>query len=101
MQPAALVTGDGRPSPDRLGREIAREIERPALVRERRVEVEREPDLAPTPCQAMERKRHEVLPLKGIGAPFAAVLSRKLAVMLHRMWRAGADFIWSSKEAAA
>ncbi len=26
---------------------------------------------------------------------------RKLAVILHRMWRDGTDFIWSSKEAAA
>ena len=28
-------------------------------------------------------------------------VARKLAVILHRMWRDGADFIWSSKEAAA
>ena len=28
-------------------------------------------------------------------------VARKLAVMLHRMWRDGTDFIWSSKEAAA
>jgi len=27
-------------------------------------------------------------------------VARKLAVILHRMWRDGADFIWSSKEAA-
>ena len=27
--------------------------------------------------------------------------ARKLAVILHRMWRDGTDFIWSSKEAAA
>ncbi len=26
---------------------------------------------------------------------------RKLAVILHRMWRDESDFIWSSKEAAA
>ncbi len=29
------------------------------------------------------------------------VAARKLAVMLHRMWRDGTDFIWSTKEAAA
>ncbi len=28
-------------------------------------------------------------------------VARKLAVILHRMWRDGTDFIWSSKEAAA
>ena len=28
-------------------------------------------------------------------------VTRKLAVILHRMWRDGTDFIWSSKEAAA
>ncbi len=30
-----------------------------------------------------------------------AAVARKLAVILHRMWRVGTDFIWSSKEAAA
>ncbi len=28
-------------------------------------------------------------------------VARKLAVILHCMWREGTDFIWSSKEAAA
>jgi len=28
-------------------------------------------------------------------------MARKLAVILHRMWRDGTDFMWSSKEAAA
>ncbi len=28
-------------------------------------------------------------------------VARKLAVILHRMWRDGTDFIWSSKEVAA
>ncbi len=27
-------------------------------------------------------------------------VARKRAVMLHRMWREGTDFIWSTKEAA-
>jgi transposase len=73
-----LVTGDGRPLPERLGREISREIERLALVQEQFVEIERERDLAPTPCEATERKRHELLRLKGIGPTFAAVLSREV-----------------------
>ncbi len=28
-------------------------------------------------------------------------VARMLAVILHRMWRDGADFIWSTKEVAA
>ncbi|MFP6610326.1 MAG: IS110 family transposase, partial [Deltaproteobacteria bacterium] len=39
---------------------------------------------------------------KRIGFKKARVaVARKLAVILHRMWRDGTDFIWSSKEAAA
>ena len=39
---------------------------------------------------------------KRIGFKKAKVaVARKLAVMLHRMWRDGTDFIWSTKEAAA
>ncbi len=39
---------------------------------------------------------------KHIGFKKAKIaVARKLAVILHRMWRDGTDFIWSSKEAAA
>jgi len=38
LAPAELVTGDGRPLPKRLGREITREIQRLALVQEQLVE---------------------------------------------------------------
>ena len=39
---------------------------------------------------------------KRIGFKKARVaVARKLAVILHRMWRDGTDFIWSTKEAAA
>lgn len=39
---------------------------------------------------------------KRIGFKKAKIaVARKLAVILHRMWRDGTDFIWSSKEAAA
>jgi len=39
---------------------------------------------------------------KRIGLKKAKVaVARKLAVILHRMWRDGTDFIWSKKEAAA
>jgi transposase len=78
LAPAELITGNGRSLPKRLGREITREIQRLALVQEQLVEAERERDLAPTPCQATERKRHELLRLKGIGPTFAAVLSREV-----------------------
>jgi transposase len=78
LVPADLVTGDGRPLPERLGREISREIERLALVQVQLVEIERERDLVPTPCEATERKRHELLRLKGIGPTFSAVLSREV-----------------------
>ncbi len=44
LTPADLVTADGRPLPQRLGREIAREIERLALVQDQLVEIERERD---------------------------------------------------------
>ena len=39
---------------------------------------------------------------KRIGFKKAKIaVARKLAVILHRMWRDGTDFMWSSKEAAA
>ncbi len=39
---------------------------------------------------------------KRIGFKKAKIaVARKLAVILHRMWRDGTDFIWSSKEAVA
>ena len=44
LKPPELVTGDGRPLPDRLGREITREIERLAQVQAQIVSVERERD---------------------------------------------------------
>ncbi len=78
MTPADLVTGDGRPLPERLGREIVRQIERLALVQEQIVEIERERDLAPTPCAATERKRHQLLRLNGIGEVSAPVLAREV-----------------------
>ena len=40
--------------------------------------------------------------VKRIGPKKARVaVARKLAVILHRMWRDGTDFIWTNKEAAA
>ena len=78
LAPAALVTGDGRPLPERLGREITREIARLAQVQAQITEIERERDLASTSCAATERKRHDLLRLKGIGPTFSAILAREV-----------------------
>jgi transposase len=78
LAPAALVTGDGRPLPERLGREITREIARLAQVQVQIAEIERERDLASTSCAATERKRHDLLRLKGIGPTFSAILAREV-----------------------
>ena len=78
LTPADLVTGDGRPLPERLAREIAREVQRVALVQEQLREIERERDLAPTPCAATEHKRHQLLRLNGIGPASAAILAREV-----------------------
>jgi transposase len=78
LVPADLVTGDGQPLPERLSREIVREIERFALVQKQVVEIERERDFAPTPCSATERKRQQLLQLNGIGVTSAAILAREV-----------------------
>lgn len=78
LTPADLVTGDGRQLPQRLGREIAREIQRLALVQEQLREIERERDRAPTSCQATERKRDQLLRLNGIGVANAPILAREV-----------------------
>ena len=78
LKPAELVTGDGRPLPERLGREITREIERLAQVQAQIVEVERERDKAPTPCVATERKRQDLLRLNGIGPALSSTLTREV-----------------------
>jgi transposase len=78
LKPAELVTGDGRPLPDRLSREITREIERLAQVQAQIIEIERERDKAPTPCVATERKRHQLLCLKGLGPTLSSTLTREV-----------------------
>jgi transposase len=73
-----LVTGDGHRLPPRLACEIAREIQRLAMVQEQIAKVERERDTAPTPCVATECKRHLLLQLKSIGPAISALLSREV-----------------------
>jgi transposase len=73
-----LVTGDGHCLPPRLAGEIAREIQRLAMVQEQIAEIERERDTAPTTCEATERKRALLSQLKSIGPAIAAFLSREV-----------------------
>jgi transposase len=73
-----LVTGDGHRLPPRLACEIAREIQRLAMVQEQIAKIERERDTAPTACEATERKRHLLLQLKSIGPAISALLSREV-----------------------
>jgi len=74
-----LVTGDGHRLPPRLACEIAREIQRLAVVQEQIAKIERERDTVPTLCEATERKRHLLLlQLKSIGPAISALLSREV-----------------------
>jgi transposase len=78
LVPAELVTGDGRPLPERLSHEITREIERLAQLQAQIVAIEHERDNAPTPCVATERKRHDLLRLKGLGPTLSSTLAREV-----------------------
>ena len=78
LVPAELVTGDGRPLPERLSHEITREIERLAQLQAQIVVIEHERDNAPTPCEATERKRHDLLRLKGLGPTLSSTLAREV-----------------------
>ncbi|MCP5080731.1 MAG: IS110 family transposase [Alphaproteobacteria bacterium] len=78
LTPSELITGDGRPLPERLACDIAREIHRLALVQDQIREIECERDLAPASCQATERKRYQLLSLKGIGVTTAPILAREV-----------------------
>ena len=78
LQIDKLVTGDGRPLSLRLASEITREIARLALIQEQIAALERERDLAPTPCKATEKKRVQLMSLNGIGPAIAAVMTREV-----------------------
>ncbi|MPZ12000.1 MAG: transposase [Kiloniellaceae bacterium] len=64
--------------PPRLAGEIAREIERLAMVQEQLAVLQRELNAAPTPCKETEKKREQLLLLKGMGPIFSAVLAREV-----------------------
>jgi transposase len=78
LVPAELVTGDGRPLPERLSHEITREIERLAQLQVQIAAIEHERDKGPTPCVATERKRHDLLRLKGLGPALSSTLTREV-----------------------
>jgi transposase len=73
-----LVTADGHRLPPRLAGEIAREIQRLAMVQEQIAVIERERDAAPTTCEATERKRDLLSQLKSVGPAISAFLSREV-----------------------
>jgi transposase len=73
-----LVTGDGHRLLPRVAGEIAREIQRLAIVQEQIVEIERERDTASTACEATERKRDLLSQLKSVGPTISAFLSREV-----------------------
>src|SRR5262249_58252769 len=57
LQIDKLVTGEGRPLPPRLAREIAREIDRLGLVQQQIKAIEQERDERPTTGKETEKKR--------------------------------------------
>jgi transposase len=73
-----LVTGEGRSLPPRLAREIKREIDRLELVQQQIAAIEQERDENPTTCKETEKKRAQLLLLKGIGPTGSAVMAREV-----------------------
>ena len=73
-----LVTGEGRPLPPRLAQEITREIDRLGLVQQQIAAIEQERDESPTTCKETEKKRAQLLLLKGIGPTGSAVMAREV-----------------------
>ncbi len=74
---ASLVTGDGRELPSHVGREIARELDRLALVSQQIADIEAARDAtakAPATGNSRARKIQQLYRLKGIGPEFATVL---------------------------
>ena len=75
-----LTTGDGRPLPERLRREIERQLQRLALVQEMIAELEAERDavlVAPAAEPAAHKMQH-LAKLKSIGPETATVLGREI-----------------------
>jgi transposase len=73
-----LVTGEGRSLPPRLAQEIKREIGRLELVQQQIAAIEEKRDESPTTCKETEKKRAQLLLLKGIGPTGSAVMAREV-----------------------
>jgi transposase len=73
-----LGTGEGRPLPPRLAQEIEREIGRLGLVQQQIAAIEQERDESPTTGKETEKKRAQLLLLKGIGPTCSAVTAREV-----------------------
>ena len=78
MELDKLVTGDGRPLPPRLAREISRELDRLALIEDQLIQIESEFVDTPTSCKETEKKRILLQRLKGIGPIISAVMAREV-----------------------
>jgi transposase len=75
---AALRTAEGHPLPDRLCRELEREYARLDMVEAQLRQVERERDEVDAQNPAIERKKHMLSGLRGVGATSAAILAREV-----------------------
>ena len=93
LEVSKLVTGEGRPLPPRLASEIARELERLALVQQQLVTIERERDEAPTPCTSTEKKRVQLSLLNGIGPTVSAIMAREVYFRQFKNRRQVAGFL--------
>lgn len=75
---ATLRTAEGHPLPDRLRRELEREYARLDMVEAQIRQVERERDEIDAQNLAIERKKHMLSSLQGVGATSAAILAREV-----------------------
>jgi transposase len=75
---SVLRTGEGRPLPERLRRELEREYARLDLVEEQLRAVEKERDRADEQDPTVERKRQALIAVQGIGPVSAAILAREV-----------------------
>jgi hypothetical protein len=80
LNPADRQADDWRGTalPPRLAQEIKREIGRLALVQDQIAVIEQERDESPTTCKATEKKRAQLLLLKGIGPIGSAIIAREV-----------------------
>ncbi|MCB1519144.1 MAG: IS110 family transposase [Hyphomicrobiaceae bacterium] len=88
-----LMTGDGRPLPERLKAEITREMVRLKQVQAQIAEVEKERDTVEASSAESEPKRHRLLELRGIGPALASILTREVYYRAFENRRQVASYI--------